>query len=120
MVYCGVKEKSGSECILQDIPSAIGDNALVKPYFVWIQSIHSFLVSWNDKMSGGHYTYSELIQYRDSYLELNTLVQAVAAICTLLPSETVTRRLHTFGNEFDELNKVLVPNVTITPKFYYR
>ncbi len=119
-MYCALSGLTGEECILKSVPDGVADKPLISPYFVWMLSVHEFLTTWKDKLRGGQYTYDDLFKYKDNYLELLSLVEAVAASSTLVPVNELEEMMSEFCCEFHDLNVALIPHVVITPKFHHR
>ena len=119
-VYCALSSLSDRECILHEIPQQVENQPLVIPYFVWVQRIHKFLLSWNDRLSADEGTYDQILLYSRHYLHIYELGKAVAASSVVVPSDTLGRMKAQFCSEFEELKMILIPHVADLQKVCYR
>ena len=106
--------------MIYSVPGPVAENLLLSPYFKWIQRIHTFLLSWNNRLIEGVCTYDEIFYYNENYSDIRRLGKAVAASSVILSSDELGQILSDFCSEFGELNMVLIPHVMIPPKFHYK
>ena len=106
--------------MMYDVPDPLAVNSLLSPYFEWIRHIHRFLLSWNNRLIAGVCTYKEILHYKENHVYVTSLGDAVAASAVVLSSDELVQMLSQYCGEFEELCMVLIPHVTIRPKFHYK
>ena len=105
-IFCG--------CLPEDVEKS--PSTFVLQYFKWIQRLHKMLSLWKSKLDDQSANYDDIHWYYQNQRHIYNLAEAVRGTSLVLLPHKISELQHSFLQEFEELNLLLLKYIPGEPK----